>query len=83
LDLLWKLPYRVDVTDAFHPGENHLEIIVTNEWTNRLVGDRGAPADKKVLGNSGVSPSAFGAPMTIPPISGLLGPVTVIARTVP
>ncbi len=43
------------------PGENRLEIAVTNQWTNRLLGDRAAPAEKKVLGASGVDPGGIGA----------------------
>jgi hypothetical protein len=81
-DVLWKAPYEVDVTDLLRPGENQLEVMVTNQWTNRLVGDRALPAAKKVLGDNGVSPSAFGAPMTTPPEAGLLGPVTIVGRTV-
>ena len=40
LGILWKPPYRVDVTDALKMGTNQLEIQVTNEWTNRQIGDR-------------------------------------------
>ncbi len=37
--ILWKPPFRVDVTDALKPGDNELEIRVTNLWPNRLIGD--------------------------------------------
>jgi hypothetical protein len=74
---LWKVPYQVDVTNALKPGENQLEIKVTNEWTNRLIGDRAAPPDKKVLAAGGPMIGGFGGP---PPLaeSGLLGPITVV-----
>jgi hypothetical protein len=77
LGTLWKVPYQVDVTNALKPGENQLEIKVTNEWTNRLIGDRAAPPDKKVLAAGGPMIGGFGgsAPLTE---SGLLGPVTVV-----
>ena len=52
LGTVWKPPYRIDLT-ALKPGENQLEIGVTNQWTNRLAGDRTAPADKKVLASGG------------------------------
>jgi hypothetical protein len=47
--LTWAPPYRVDVTAALKPGANRLEIEVTNEWTNRQIGDRLVPAEKRVL----------------------------------
>lgn len=80
-DVLWKAPFRLDVTGALRPGENRLEIKVTNQWTNRLLGDRRLPADKKILGDNGVSPGAYGAPFTNgePPAAGLLGPVKIIS----
>jgi hypothetical protein len=39
LGILWKPPFRLDVTDATKPGENRLEVKVVNLWPNRLVGD--------------------------------------------
>ena len=47
--LVWAPPYRVDVTSALKPGANKLEIEVTNEWTNRIAGDRLLPADQHIL----------------------------------
>ena len=78
---LWKPPYQVDATGSLEPGENRLEIKVTNQWTNRQIGDRLVPADRKVLAMpaGGFGPMAgFGGPQT-PAESGLLGPVTVIS----
>src|SRR5207342_3337277 len=49
LGVLWKPPYQVDATGALKPGENELQIKVTNEWTNRIAGDRSLPAEKKIL----------------------------------
>jgi hypothetical protein len=77
LGVLWKPPFRVDVTGALKPGANLLEIKVTNEWTNRIIGDKTAPADKKVFANV---PAAFGPPPTLSD-SGLLGPVTLVSAT--
>ena len=39
LGILWKPPYRVDITPAVKPGDNALEIAVVNLWPNRLIGD--------------------------------------------
>ena len=47
LGLLWKPPYRVDVSRWVHPGRNGLEIAVTNLWPNRLIGDEHLPAENE------------------------------------
>jgi hypothetical protein len=45
LGVLWKPPFRVDVTGALRPGKNRLEIKITNLWPNRLIGDEQEPDD--------------------------------------
>ena len=45
LGLLWKPPYRLDVTDILKAGSNALEIGVTNLWVNRMLGDEELPED--------------------------------------
>lgn len=47
LGILWKPPFRVDVTDLVKPGSNRLEIRVTNNWPNRLIGDERLPPDDR------------------------------------
>lgn len=39
LGILWKPPYRVDITSAVKTGQNDLEIRVVNLWINRMIGD--------------------------------------------
>jgi hypothetical protein len=39
LGVLWTAPWRINVTKAVKPGENKIEIAVTNVWANRLIGD--------------------------------------------
>jgi hypothetical protein len=80
LGILWKPPYRVDVTDTLRIGENEIQIKVTNQWMNRLIGDRSASADKKVL-SSGNTMMFFGG---MPPLSesGLIGPVMVVSKVI-
>lgn len=41
--LLWKRPYRVDISSAVNKGVNNLEVRVTNLWPNRLIGDESLP----------------------------------------
>jgi len=45
LGVLWKPPFRVDLTAAAKSGVNQLEVKVTNLWPNRLIGDEQLPAD--------------------------------------
>ena len=45
LGILWKSPFRVDVTKAAKPGDNELEVQVTTLWPNRLIGDEQYPDD--------------------------------------
>ena len=47
LGILWKPPYRVDVSDALADGENTLEVKVVNLWINRLIGDEQLPEDSE------------------------------------
>jgi hypothetical protein len=42
---LWRPPYRVDVSRAYRPGANRLEVKVTNLWVNRMIGDEFLPED--------------------------------------
>jgi hypothetical protein len=73
MPLAWKAPFEVDVSSALRTGANRVEIRVTNEWTNRLLGDRAMPA-RKVLSSA---PGFFGGTPPLPQ-SGLLGPVRFI-----
>jgi hypothetical protein len=37
--ILWKPPFRIEITKFLTPGTNRIEIKVTNLWVNRLIGD--------------------------------------------
>ena len=39
----WIAPHSLNATDVLKEGENTLEIQVTNQWTNRLIGDEKLP----------------------------------------
>jgi hypothetical protein len=74
LGILWKEPFRVDITSAATAGSNQLQIKVTNLWPNRLIGDAKLPPEKRI---TWASVALYKADDRLLP-SGLLGPVTVI-----
>lgn len=43
--ILWKPPFRADVTRLLRIGLNRIEIKVTNLWVNRMIGDEHLPED--------------------------------------
>ena len=43
--VMWKAPFLLDITPALHPGDNKIEIEVTNLWPNRMIGDEQEPDD--------------------------------------
>ncbi|MFP5081773.1 glycosyl hydrolase [Pedobacter sp. JCM 36344] len=45
LGVIWYPPYVIDISSAAKAGINTLEIAVTNNWANRLIGDEQEPAD--------------------------------------
>jgi hypothetical protein len=45
LGVLWKPPFRLDVTGALKTGANALELKVVNLWVNRMIGDEQLPED--------------------------------------
>jgi beta-galactosidase/beta-glucuronidase len=74
LGIVWKTPYRVDVTGVLKAGSNTVEIKVTNGWVNRIIGDRQPNVTKTY---TFTSPKFYKADSKLWP-SGLLGPVKVI-----
>ncbi len=49
LGVLWKLPFRTDISGAVKTGDNTLEIRITNLWPNRLIGDEQKPAENAYM----------------------------------
>jgi hypothetical protein len=45
LGILWKPPFRVNITGSIREGTNDLVVSVTNLWPNRLIGDEQLPDD--------------------------------------
>jgi hypothetical protein len=77
LGILWKKPFRVDVTGALKPGINKVVIKVTNLWVNRLIGDQQPGINKKL---TYTTIPFYNAKSPLVP-SGLLGPVQIISKS--
>jgi hypothetical protein len=75
LGVLWKPPYRVDITAAVTPGANKIEVRVTNVWKNRLVGDQKLPVASRLTWT--FYPFYKAADSLVE--SGLLGPVRLLS----
>jgi len=73
LGIVWKTPYRLDVSSAMHPGDNTIEIRVANLWVNRLIGDAQPNAQKAAFIT--IHPYKPNSPL-VP--SGLIGPVRLL-----
>jgi hypothetical protein len=71
--ILWKPPFRVDVTQALKPGANQISVKVTNLWPNRMIGDL-QPGVTQTVTWTDFRPFKADSPLLE---SGLLGPVTV------
>jgi hypothetical protein len=72
--IVWKAPFRVDVTNSLKSGDNALEVRVTNLWVNRLIGDAQPDVVKKY---TYTTQQFYRANSRLAP-SGLLGPVRII-----
>jgi hypothetical protein len=44
---MWTKPNKLNILNAIRQGENKIEIIVTNTWHNRLIGDNLLPVEKR------------------------------------
>jgi hypothetical protein len=45
--VVWKPPFRVEITSFLKPGANELKIEVMNLWINRLSGDMNLPPEER------------------------------------
>lgn len=49
LGVVWKAPYRVDITDAVHAGRNSISVAVSDLWVNRMIADAALPEEGKYV----------------------------------
>ena len=79
--ILWKPPFRTEITSLLKAGENKLTIEVMNLWINRLAGDQYLPPEKRYTRtNIRVFDGYMAKPGTTwpPKPAGLLGPVRLL-----
>ena len=69
----WTHPYKLDITQWVKGGQNELEIVVVNNWMNRLIGDHNLPEAQRGTWCY-VNPYNENSPLQP---SGLFGPVTI------
>lgn len=77
--ILWKPPFRADITAALKPGRNHVAIRVTNLWPNRMIGDQ-QPGEHARYTFTDILPYRRDSRLLE---SGLLGPVRLSRSTTP
>jgi hypothetical protein len=75
MGIVWKKPFKIDISAALKAGVNTVEIKVTNLWVNRLIGDAQPGAVKTTF----TTMPFYQANGTLLP-SGLLGPVVLKQR---
>jgi hypothetical protein len=77
LGVVWLAPFRIDISKAIKPGENHLEVMVVNSWHNRVMGDDALPKNRRFT-RTNVSVVKEGRFKWELEESGLLGPVRIV-----
>lgn len=89
--VVWMQPYTIDVTHSIKPGSNHLEILVTNTLINYVSGMEQLPdVPDDLRSHYGTTADTYREGTMVwnrkekgfhpLPMSGLLGPVRIIAR---
>ena len=71
---IWTPPYVLDISKAIRKGNNSIEIVVTNTWHNRLLGDAAKPAGERVTYTT--YPFDFSKNKVAP--SGIIGAVEIM-----
>ncbi len=70
----WTTPWELDISKFVKPGNNTLQIRVTNQWHNRLLADAGLPKERRLTHVSeAYGPAKKGNALP----GGLLGPVLI------
>ncbi len=79
--IVWKPPFRTDITVLVRSGTNELRVEVMNLWINRLTGDMDLPENERLtktnIRSDGATPKVPAEPWHVEP-SGLFGPVRLL-----
>jgi hypothetical protein len=78
LGVVWKPPFRVDLTPAVRGGKNELIVKITNLWINRLSGDMVTKGKRHTRTNQFAWGDIGGDETWREQTSGLLGPVKLL-----
>lgn len=70
---VWTAPYRLDITNYLKKGKNKLEVVVVNNWRNRLIGDKSLSEKERITWQTFSYLSTDSSLQS----SGLLGPVEI------
>lgn len=74
LGIVWKTPFRIDISPALKKGKNELEIKVANLWVNRLIGDQQPDEAHRI---TYTTQQFYRVDSPVLP-SGLMGPVKIL-----
>ncbi|AEV33004.1 glycosyl hydrolases family 2,F5/8 type C domain-containing protein [Owenweeksia hongkongensis DSM 17368] len=74
--IVWKKPFKVNITEGLKAGENEIKIEVTNLWVNRLIGDAQPGIEDKITYTAIPFYKAEDELLT----SGLIGPVGLVLK---
>lgn len=79
IGILWKPPFRLDITHEANAGANRLVVEVANTWSNRITGDAKLSSNHKYTQTNITSHKSWSPPWKEAPLikSGLLGPVRI------
>lgn len=75
--IIWKYPYKIDITAFIKSGKNALEVKVVNVWRNRLIGDAQSHIKEKITYTH--FPYFKATDALLP--AGLLGPVEILQES--
>jgi hypothetical protein len=73
---VWTYPYKIEISKALKTGNNKIEIIISNTWHNRLIGDSFLPPEKRIT--STTAPFRLKDKPLLP--AGLIGNVKIFIR---